>query len=270
MAASAFGFSVMSMLVKLAGPRLPVGEIVLARVIVTLAVSFVMVRRAGLSPWGNDRARLALRGLLGFGGLACYYIALVRLPLADATTLQNTIPLLTAVLAWWLLGEHVGVATVIALACGIAGVVVVARPGGGEHDVIGIAVVLAGAVLSSLAYVTVRRLASTEHPLVIVFFFPLVALPFAIPWAAYDLVVPGPLDALLLVAIGLATQAGQVFLTLGLAAERAGRASSISYLQVCFAIMWQVIVWGEQPAVTTFAGAGLILAGTLIVSAVRA
>src|SRR4051812_11944037 len=101
MAASAFGFSCMALLVKLASARLPTGEIVFARALITLVLSYVMVRRAGLSPWGNDRTALALRGVLGFGGLTGYYIALAHLPLADATTIQNATPVTTALLAWW-------------------------------------------------------------------------------------------------------------------------------------------------------------------------
>jgi drug/metabolite transporter (DMT)-like permease len=100
MAASAFSFSVMALLVKLASPRLPTGEIVFARAIVTLVLSYAMVRRAGLRLWGNAWQRLVFRGLLGFGGLTGYYLALAHLPLADATTIQNATPVLTALLAW--------------------------------------------------------------------------------------------------------------------------------------------------------------------------
>src|SRR5260221_11398501 len=114
MAISALGFSAMAMLVKLASPRLPTGEIVLVRAVVTLALSYLMVRRERLSPWGHQRGSLVLRGVFGFGGLAGYYIALGRLPLADATTIQNVTPLITAVLAWWLLDEVVGWSTAIA------------------------------------------------------------------------------------------------------------------------------------------------------------
>ncbi|HEU4732182.1 MAG TPA: hypothetical protein VFT22_30010, partial [Kofleriaceae bacterium] len=85
MAASAFGFSVMGLLVKLATARLPVGEIVFARAVVSLALSYVMVRRAGLSPWGTDRRALVFRGVLGFVALTFYYLGLAWLPLADAT-----------------------------------------------------------------------------------------------------------------------------------------------------------------------------------------
>ena len=265
MALSALGFSVMAVLVKLAARELPTGEIVLVRALVTLALSFALVRRAGLSPWGTQRGKLLVRGVLGFSGLAFFYLSLVRLPLAEATTLQNTVPVLTALLAWWLLGEQVGLAASFAIACGIGGVLLVARPSGGG-DLVGVGCALAAAASSSFAYVTVRQLSKTEHPLVIVFYFPLVATPLAIPWAAADSVWPTAHGWLLLAGIGCATQVGQVFLTKGLAVEKAGRATSMGYLQICFAIVWQMLVFGDAPSVWTLAGATLIIAGTLAVT----
>jgi drug/metabolite transporter (DMT)-like permease len=277
MAASALAFSGMSLLVKVASPRLPTGEIVLARAVVTLVVSYVMVRRANLvafsngraaALWGNERGRLVWRGVLGFGGLTCYYLAIAHLPLADATTIQNTTPLVTAVLAWWILREQVGWSTAVAIGFGIAGVLLIVHPSGSGLDPIGLAFGLGAATCSAFAYVTVRQLARTEHPLVIVFYFPLVATPLAIPWAVANWVTPQPIDWLLLLAIGLTTQIGQVFLTMGLSVERAGRATSVGYLQVIFAMIWQTIVFGDPPTLTTLAGAGLIIAGTLAVASV--
>jgi len=268
MVASAFGFSIMSMLVKVASARLPTGEIVFARAVVTLGLSYVMVRRLGLSPWGNERLRLAFRGLLGFGGLSGLYLALARLPLADATTIQNSTPLITAMLAWWLLDERVGWSTGIAIASGIAGVALIVHPSGAGLDPIGVIAALCGVVCSSVAYVTVRKLARTEHPLVIVFYFPVVATPLSLPWLLGSFVMPRPIDCLLLVAIGVATQIGQVCMTFGLAIERAGRATTIGYLQVAFAMVWQIIVFGALPGPWTIAGASLILGGTLVVAQV--
>jgi drug/metabolite transporter (DMT)-like permease len=270
MAASALGFSAMSLLVKIASTRLPTGEIVLARAVVTLVVSWVMVKRAGLSPWGTNKAGLMFRGVLGFGGLTAYYISLAHLPLADATTIQNTTPLLTALLAWWILRESVGWSTAIAIACGIGGVALIVHPSGAGLDPVGVAVAITAATLSAIAYVTVRQLARTEHPLVIVFYFPLIATPLAIPWAVATWVTPAPIDCLLLVTIGLATQVGQVFLTMGLAIERAGRATSVGYVQVAFAMIWQWAVFGDAPTAWTIGGAALILAGTLAVASVAA
>ena len=270
MIASAFAFSVMSLLVKLASARLPTGQIVLARAVVTLVVSLLMVarlaRRTGVARWGTRKAGLVLRGVLGFGGLTFYYLSLAHLPLADATTIQNTTPLLTALLAWWLLREPVGWTTAIALVCGIAGVTLIVHPSGAGVDPVGVGAALAGTVCASFAYVTVRQLARTEHPLVIVLYFPIVATPLALPWALVTWVPPTATEWGLLLAIGLATQLGQVFLTMALVIERAARAMSVGYVQVAFAMAWQWMVFAHAPTAWTLGGAALIVAGTLVVT----
>jgi drug/metabolite transporter (DMT)-like permease len=273
MGLAALFFSLMTVLVKLAGRGLPAEEIVLARVVVTLVLSYVLVRRAGLSPWGNDRRKLALRGLLGACALACYYWTVTRMPLAEATTIHHTAPVVTAVLAWRLLDERIGAAGWLALGLGMAGVVMVARPaaifGDTGLDPVPVVAALAGAICSASAYVTVRKLTATEAPLVIVFYFPLVALPLTIPWAAPVLELPTGDEWLLLIGVGVSTQIAQVFLTMGLARERAGRATAVGYLQVALAMMWGVLVFGEVPPAIAVAGAALIVGATLLVGATR-
>ena len=71
---------------------------------------------------------------------------------------------------------------------------------------------------------------------------------------------------LLLVAIGLATQIGQVFLTKALMIETASRATSIGYIQVAFAMAWQWLVFSDAPTVWTLGGAALIIVGTTAVA----
>ncbi len=266
MVGSAVGFSAMSVLVKVASETLPTGELVLARAIVTLFLSYFMVVRAGLAPWGTHRAGLLARGVLGFGGLTCYYASLAHLPIADATTILNTTPFVTALLAWWILREPVGRSTVFALALGIAGVLLIVQPTGDGLDPVGLAFAAGAAACSAIAYVTVRQLSKTEHPLVIVLYFPVVATPLAIPWAVADWVWPTPSGWLLLIAIGVTTQVGQVFLTMGLAIERAGRATSVGYLQVVFALIWQATVFASPPGLESIGGAALIVVGTIAVS----
>jgi drug/metabolite transporter (DMT)-like permease len=86
---SAFAFSVMSVLVKWAGQRLPSQEIVVARAAVSLVLSWLMLRRAGVDLWGHARGWLLLRGVFGFLGLSCVFYSLTHLPIAEATVIQN-------------------------------------------------------------------------------------------------------------------------------------------------------------------------------------
>ena len=261
---SAFMFSLMTLGVKHLGARLPVAELVLARSLVGLSISIGMARMAGINPWGRRRGLLALRGLLGTMALGCIFAALKRLPLAEATVLQFLYPTLTAALAWILLGESPNRRSLGALLIGWLGVMVLVRPGSGVFPKEGVLLALAGAVLTSLAYVSVRSLANSEHPLVVVFYFPLVALPLSLPLVLLHPVLPTTQELLWLGGVGLFTQIGQVYLTQGLMALPAAQATAISYSQVLFAGLWGWFVFAEPINGWTVAGAALVLAATVL------
>ena len=270
MAESALCFAVMGALVKAAGERLPVGEIVLARGLVSLALSLATLWRAGVHPLGVRRGRLFARGVIGASGLACVFYAVTRLPLAEATVIQYLHPVFTAGLAAWLLRERTGGWLALSLALGVAGVLVVARPaalfGGAAapFEPLALAAALAGAFLSACAYVAVRHLSATEHPVVIVFYFAWVAVLGSLPLVARSLVWPEPFDWPILIGVGVSAQLGQVALTQGLRLEPASRATALSYLQVVFAAGLGALFFGERPGPATLLGALLILAGSLL------
>lgn len=265
----ALGFSVMSVCVKLAGRELPVPMLVLARGVVTLVLSSAWVIRKGISPWGNDRKRLLLRGVLGTGGLACFFYAVANLPLAEATVIHYLNPILTSLVALVFLGERLDRGLIVALVASVIGTVLVTRPGamfGAETPLptAGVLAALGGAVFSAFAYTTVRRLRFTDDPHVIVMYFPVVAVPATLPFAIATWQSPTPRGWLLLLALGVATQVSQVWLTKGLALVPAGRATTVGYVQIAFAAVWGFLVFEELPAASTVAGAVLIVAGVLL------
>ena len=273
MAASAFYFSLMSLLVKLAGHNLPSNQIVLARGVVCLVLSWVWLRAQGIRPWGENPRGLLLRGLFGTTALLCFYYTLVTLPFAESVVLQHLNPIFAALLAALFLGERIGVRLAIATALCLAGVLAITRPVtllgsgnelAGDLPALGVAVGIAGAICSSLVFVLIRSLASREDPLVVVFYFPLVTVPVVLPLALASWVWPTALEWLTLLGIGVATQLAQVHMTRGLALESAGRASSILYLQVALAALWGAVFFDEIPDLFTLVGAGLIVAGTLL------
>jgi drug/metabolite transporter (DMT)-like permease len=269
MALAALAFSGMAACAKWAGQRLDPAELVFARGAVGLVLSVAMVRRAGVPMLGHRRGLLVLRGVWGFAALWCVYAAIVRLPLAEATVLQYLNPIFTAVLAALWLGERADRTLGASIALSTLGVVLVTRPaflfGGGDPlDPIGVAAGVAGAFFSACAYVGVRRLAASEHPLVIVLYFPLVATPASIPALLPVAAWPRGAEWLALAALGLLAQVGQIFLTRGLKHEPAGRATALSYLQVVFAAAWGALFFDEVPGPAAMAGAALVCAGTLL------
>ena len=263
---SALAFSVMTVLVKLAGERLPSQELVVARAIVSLVLSWSLLRRAGVSPWGHDKRWLWIRGALGFAGLSCVYGAVTHLPLAEATILQYLYPAITALLAGVFLGEAISRRIIAATAASLAGVLLVARPTllfdgvAPPLDPFWVGVAMCGAACSAAAYVVVRKLSqSGEDPLVIVFYFPLITIPLALPTMLPNFVWPEGTEWLLLLGIGVATQIGQVSLTRGLAVLPAAQGTAFSYLQVALAIIWGAVVFGEIPDALALAGGALVV-----------
>ncbi len=271
MAVGAFFFSIMSLLVKVTGQRLPSQEMVLARSATMLGLSWIGLRRAGLS-WRGARHRplLVIRGIFGFSALSCFYFSIVHLPLGDANVIQYTNPAFTAVLAAWVLREGLRPRELGAVLASLAGVVLVARPSflfgsaaALEPAVVGIA--LLGALCSASAYVTVRRLEG-ESALVIIFYFSLVSVVGSIPAGWSSMLWPSPREWLLLFAIGATTQVAQLYMTRGLQLERAGRATAVGYLQVVFAAAWGALFFGERPGLLTLAGFALVIGGTLAIA----
>ncbi len=273
MALGAFFFSIMSVCVKLASRHLPSSHTVLARGVVTLVMSFATLRKKGISPWGVDKKRLVLRGFAGFVALNCYYYSLKHLPLADATVIQYSSPIFTAILAVLVLGERMGGWEILSVTGSFIGVFLVAQPpflfhGTTSQPHTAILIALAGSVVSSVAYVTVRKLRNTDDPAVIVFYFPLVAVPLSIAPVFRDATLPTPFEWLLLLAIGVTTQLAQVLMTKSLHSEPAGRATAVSYLQVAFAYGWGLLVFGEVPNALSIVGA-LIVALSILALAGR-
>ena len=269
MVASALSFSLMGVCVKQVGGRIPAAEVVFARAIVSVALSWWLLHRAGIPAWGKRRWLLIWRGAIGTAALVCVYAALAALPLAAATVLQYLYPPFTALLAWLMLGEPIGKRVLAAMALGWLGVLLVAQPagllqGGATLALVPVLIAVAGALFTAFADVSVRSLGTSEHPLVIVFYFPLVALPLSLPLVALNPVLPTPAELLWLVGVGVFTQLGQVYLTRSLTALPAARATAISYVQVLFAGGWGWLLFGESIDSWTIAGAGLVLAATLV------
>lgn len=268
---SALAFSIMALFVKLVGDKgVPVLEIVAARSLVSLVISYVGIRREGIALLGTRKGLLAARGLTGFAALICVFYAITHLPLAEAMVLQYLHPMFTAILALLFLKEHLKVGTMLCIFLSFLGVLVIVQPGflftstTVDFNGFSVMVAIAGAFGSAVAYTLVRSLAKTEHPLVIILYFPLISLPASIILLWGEFVVPEGITWLYLIVIGVATQIGQIGLTKSMQTESAGRATSFGYLQVVFAMLLGIFVYGEYPTIETLLGAGLIIIGVYL------
>ncbi|EGQ9935107.1 EamA family transporter, partial [Vibrio vulnificus] len=244
-------------------------EIVAARALVSLIISYLDVKRKGISVWGNNKRWLFARGAVGTLALMCVYYAVTALPLAEATILQYVHPVFTALLAVLFLKERVQPATLACIVLCLLGVFTMVYPsfdasGVGELPMWSVGIALLGAFGSSIAYVIVRKLSRTEDSSVIIFYFPLVALPVSAMLIGDDFVVPDVALILALILVGIFTQIGQFGLTKAMQTQTAGNASAYSYVQIVFSALLGVVLFNEVPSIWTLLGGSLIVTGALI------
>ncbi len=264
-----FLFSIGSLFIKLAGERIPTMEILFVRGVFGIGFCWYIVRRAGIGLLGKRRFMLALRGLVGFTALFAEFYAIVHLPLADAIAILFAHPVAVAVLAWAILGERLSIKGITAVLISIIGVAVVCRPsfifGVGESnlDPLALTVALVGVGFISIAILTVRTLAKTEHPAVVMLYPPII-ISLVAPLFAADWVLPTGPEWAMLLAVALFMNAGQYYMTRGYAIESAARISAVTCLEIVFAAIWGVSFLGEIPDHWTIAGGLLIVVGTLI------
>jgi drug/metabolite transporter (DMT)-like permease len=267
---STLGFAFMSATVKwVSNHGIPVFEIVAARAVVSLILSYLDVKRKGLSIWGNNKPLLLARGTVGTLALMCVYYALTTIPLAEATILQYTYPLFTSLLAVFFLKERIQLKTIICIALSFLGLWCVIQPAldhqtAHQLPLLSVGLALLGALGSSIAYVLVRKLNQSEDSSVIIFYFPLVALPFSLFLMGDSFVWPDLSLAVFLVLVGVFTQIGQLGLTKAMKTLTAGNASALGYIQIVFTTLIGIVMFDEIPVGWTYLGGALIILGALI------
>ena len=266
---SGLAFSLMSACVKAIGGRIPISELVFARAGISLIITRFLLLKNKINPWGYQKKLLIIRGLLGTVALFCIFKALTILPIATATVIQYIYPTFTVICAYFILKEYILKRIVISIVLGWLGIVLVSQPEWTTSQniletVIPISIALLGALMTSLAYICVRKLSEREHPLVIIYYFPLVSIPLSIPILTNSFVLPIGIEWFWIVGIGLFTQIGQLCITEGLRLIPAGQATSLNYSQVIFACIWGVFIFQEEITNTVYLGGLCVLTSTII------
>ena len=266
---SALGFALMSALVKEAGLLgIPLLQIIFVRAVISIALSLADIHRAGVHPLGHRRVLLFGRGLSGFLALTGLFYALLHLSMAQATILQYLHPVFTALLAFVFLAERPTAATLASITLSLLGLICVVMPywesgASAPASLWPVMAGLGGALGSGIAYTLVRKLVATEHPSVIVLYFPLVCVPGTLFLGGADFVWPTATGWWVLLGVGCFTQVGQLALTKAMQRDAASRVTSLSYLQIIFAAVLGWWVFGEIPTQATVLGGGLILLGAV-------
>lgn len=224
MVVAAFGFSTVNALVKFL-EAIPTFQVTFVRSALMLIFTWAALGHRKIPARGNRPKVLIARGIAGTLSLTLFFWTLTELPLATAQIIQYSSPLFTVLLAVLFFGERAGWRVWWALVLCLVGILFIK---GWEANIKPLAVLagVASAALSGLAYNLIRKTGKSDDPLVVVFYFSLVASVTLVGPALSVWVWPSFGQWGILFAIGCLTQFSQLALT---KAYHHGRASEVSH-----------------------------------------
>lgn len=263
-------FVSMDALLKLLVAAYSVPQLMFVRFVIhTVFVAAAIMIFTGSLPW---RSRAPVLQTLRSASLAIanasLSVALIHVPLADATAVMFAAPVLTVALAALLLGEKVSPRRWLGVGIGLAGVMVALRPPFLTGDPLHWAMLLplVTAAMNTVYQLLTRHLATQDDPRTTFLHTSLAAMALTALVTPFAWVTPAASDLPWMLALGLLGAAGHCLLVLAFARAPASVLAPMSYSQLIWAGLAGVLVFGDWPDGWTLLGAGVIAAGGILVA----
>lgn len=252
--------------VRYVSDDIPAIESVFFRNLFGFAVMLPWLLRVGMAGLRTRRIGMhAARTFLNALSLVALFAALATIPLADVTALNLTIPLFGCIGAVLFLGERAQPSRWIALAIGLAGALVIIRPGLVAIST-GTLLILGSAVFAAGSRIMSKSLAGTDSPGTIVAWGSILMIPVTLVPAVLVWVWPTPWQWPLMVAIGALGVWGQLCFVRAYALADLTFAEPMVFSRLIWAAAIGFLWFGEIPDLWTGIGGLLIVAGTTVLA----
>ncbi len=256
-----FLFALMNICVKYVA-HIPTLEVVLFRSLFSIVVTYLMLKKKKLPLLGNNRKLLTLRGVAGCLGLIGSFYTLQNIPLASAVTINYLSPFFTAILGIFMVQQRLRAVQFVYFGIAIAGVLLL-KGFDTRISMFDLFIGISAAFFSGLAYNIIALIRTSEHPLVIMFYFPLLTIPVAGIYCLFNWHQPLGMDWVFLLLIGIFTQGAQYYMTRAYQQANLAKVSSLNYLGVLYALGFGYFLFDEKLSSYSYLGIALILISVL-------
>jgi drug/metabolite transporter (DMT)-like permease len=261
--ASGVLFVIMNAMVKAMTQTMDTMVIIWGRYFFHVAFVVVVFPRSLIGVFRTGQVAVQIgRSVLLLGSTIANFIALALMSLADVSAIIFTAPILVAALAVLMLKERVAAWRWVLIGLGFSGAMIIVQPGGDSFG-LGALLALACACCYALYQITTRIVREAE-PIVSLLYGGLVGvvvISMVVPlyWQA-----PSTLEWVLLVVIGSLGAGGHLLVIMALQRAEASKVAPFTYLQLVWAMLASLVVFGDAPGITTLIGAAVIVTSGLL------
>ena len=254
-------FSLMDTAMKLLSQHYPAVQVAALRALssLPLMIGYVAWRGAFRNIFKVRWSLQVLRGVLGIAMLGMFAFGLKNLSLAEAYTIFFIAPALITALSVVFLKETVDAPRWIAIAVGLAGVLVVLRPTGEGMLTLGGLAILGSAVAYAVSAIAARILARTDPAEHVMFWLILMIAVGASIIAAPNWVTVRVSDAWLLIGLAVSGFLGQIAITEAFSSGEASSVAPFEYSALAWGVAIDWLLWQALPDEYTLLGAAIII-----------
>ena len=239
--------------------HLPTQELVFLRSVISLVLTGGWLWWNGYSLLGVNRKWLLIRGIFGTIGLVTFFHTLRFIPIASATVIQYLSPIFTVLLARYFDGQRsMRPVQWLFFATAFAGVLMV-KGFDPRINWLYFGLGVSSAMAAGVAYLATMKCRETDHPVGVVIWFHLVAVPVTGGWTAFTWVPPVGNEWLLALAVGLLSVVAQVAMTFALHQGEANVIMPFKYFGAVLAFIFGLLLFDEHLNQWALAGIGLVI-----------
>jgi len=262
---SALFFSTMQVIVNVTGQRVPLMEQIFFRNIICMLISYVIIKRNGLSMFGERKYQplLFARSIFGLLALISLFYAASRAAQADVTILNKLSPFFITLFAFLFLKEKIAKVQIPALIIAFGGAFLIVNPAF-QSNLFPLFMAFLCAVFSSVSYTLLAYFKDKVDALTVIMHFSTFCAVVSLPFFAIDFALPDPKDFLLLVLMGSFGGFGQIALTYAYRMAPASEVSIYNYSGILFSMILGYVVLGETVSCSSLAGGALVVLASLI------
>jgi len=265
MLVAAVAFAAMGACAHAVAPNSPWQITAMVRTFLALVLAATLAYTAGAKFVVWRPATLWLRSISGTISLIGIFYSVTVLPIGDVLTVSNIYPLWIALLSWPILGQRLTAGVWLAIACGVGGVAIIQQPHFADNN-FAILAPLLSSFTSALAMIGLNRLQGIDSRAIVAHFSAVSLLGCTVAFLILPrtpTVVSSDFPTwVLLLSTGLTATIGQLLLTVAFKAGTAAKVSVVGLTQVCFGLLFDVLFFGREVAVSSLLGMALVVAPT--------
>lgn len=239
-------------------------QILFFRSAIGVLVIATILSRAGWHHIKTDRLSTHfIRNIAHYVGQFGWFYAIAIIPLAQVFAIEFTIPIWTALLAPFLLGERVTLIRLAVIGVGFTGILIILRPGMVPFE-IGALSALIAAIGYAISHTLTKKLTATDSPLAVIFYMTIIQLPMGAVPSLMDWTTPSTAMWPWLLMVGITALSAHYCMARAFAHADAIVVVPMDFLRLPLVAVIGLIFYGEPLDLWVLVGATVIFSGIII------